>query len=251
MYICNILPAENVAQYEQRYEMYLAPEVLKHPERYKEIAQGRDSYKILDNGCYELGSSLPMEQILEAARIINANEIILPDTMGDAEETIKATLEALKTLHKIFGIRSIPYKLMAVIQGSKPSDYGFCAEVYKSYPEITTLGIPKNFCKDYHPEYIRPASRSCCAMELKETYPTKEIHMLGVISQIHELKCVANIVRSCDTSLMVENVKHDRENLFTWVSQEYSMDVPLSGKMIDLLANITKSAEDYLNGNDQ
>jgi hypothetical protein len=38
---------------------------------------------IVDNGVFDLGRALPATDLIEAARAVDADEIILPDVMGD------------------------------------------------------------------------------------------------------------------------------------------------------------------------
>ena len=144
MNLIHIVPQENVAQITQPYEMYLAHTRIGKPDLQQVIAQ-KDSFKILDNGAYELDGSIKLTDILNIADNIGADEVILPDHMFDCDKTIQATLNALETI--IAAYEKIPFKLMAVIQGKTPEDYDYCLQVFKKIKEIRTIGISKKLLR--------------------------------------------------------------------------------------------------------
>ncbi len=256
MNLIHIVPPENVAQITQPYEMYLAHTLIGKPDLQQAIAQ-KDSFKILDNGAYELDESIKLMDILDIAQNIGADEIILPDHMFDCDKTIQATLNALETI--IAAYEKIPFKLMAVIQGKTPEDYDYCLQVFKKIKEISTIGIPKKFLRESNPGI----SRRVCALEragyakwIKEhEIPDKDIHLLGLSWHLMELQYCKNAVRSCDTNLVAEATKTDTSIFEGWhkagcTSEKYSLERAFTPSEIRRFVINMQVAEDYINGND-
>jgi len=96
-----------------------------------------DSYVIMDNGLIE-GNPRPIEELIEKADMLGANELILPDVFKNSVETIKAVGAAMSYLEN----HPTDINLMAVPQGKNLPDWLCCAEMLLQYP-IKCLGIPK------------------------------------------------------------------------------------------------------------
>ena len=79
MQLINIFPLGNICmEYQQDMHMYLTHMVEKYP-IYAATAEVAPGYKILDNSLIELGGSVSLERVIDAATHIGADEIILPD----------------------------------------------------------------------------------------------------------------------------------------------------------------------------
>ncbi len=256
MNLIHIVPPENTVQVTQPYEMYLAHTLVNRPDLQQAIAQ-KDSFKILDNGAYELDSSISIKDILDIAHNIGADEIILPDHMFDCDKTVEATLNALEEI--IVAYEKIPFKLMAVIQGKTPDEYDYCLQVFKKIKEISTIGIPKKFLRESHPGI----SRRVCALEragyarwIKEhEIPDKDIHLLGLSWHLMELQYCKDAVRSCDTNLVAEATKQGISIFEGWhragcTSEKYSLENPFTPTEMRSFVFNMQHAEDYIHGND-
>ena len=46
--------------------------------KYKEYYLKQNTYRILDNSCYELGESLDSDILMKEAKELNVNEVIIP-----------------------------------------------------------------------------------------------------------------------------------------------------------------------------
>lgn len=186
--------------FEQPIAMGLTHLVQKYPE-YAEMARNRDKdcYLLLDNSIVELGESVTLKEILEAADKVQANEIILRDAYPFAKPTQQRIKEDIKYLkdNNLVG----KYKLMAVCHGTNREEFLDTFNFINSIDEIDVIGIPKVL------------SRWCGERkELADIWMNteKELHLLGSWNSLEELlnlpKEVRLKVRSCDTCLPSLNV---------------------------------------------
>jgi hypothetical protein len=91
---CIITPTPYLEKFASQSSMHL---VLAHlvdtDEQYAEFYRGRNEYKIMDNGAFELGESYEPSKLIELARKCNADVIVLPDyPFQEASKTIEAAI---------------------------------------------------------------------------------------------------------------------------------------------------------------
>lgn len=197
MKLCSITPVDKSKwMYELPYVMTLSHLVEKYP-KYAEIAKNRDNnYVMVDNSIIEMGSSFSMERIYNAAKSINANEIILEDAYPRGPETIEAIERSLKWLsnNNHFG----EFKLQAVCHGQNEKEFRETFNYINSIKEIDTIGIPKVLSV-----WAPKGERASLANIFTNT--DKELHYLGTWNTLKELvdmpEDLKNRVRSCDTCL--------------------------------------------------
>lgn len=103
-------------------------------------ARRNGSYMILDNGAAE-SVETPLEVLFSMAANMMVNEVVVPDTIGDAEATLKQALAAGKLCNNSV-LRDFNY--MAVVQGKSWGELQDCVSGFKALPWITTLGIPRH-----------------------------------------------------------------------------------------------------------
>lgn len=184
--------------YEQPMVMGLTHLVKKYPE-YKELAKKRSEncFLMLDNSIVELGESVTLQDILEAANEVHADEIILRDAFPKALGTRQRIAEDIQYLkeHNLTN----KYSIMGVCHGESLEEFKETFNFIDSIPEISTIGIPKVLCK-----WLPSRSR----LELAEifTKTNKQIHLLGSWFNLQEQIDFANSkyacrIRSCDTCL--------------------------------------------------
>jgi hypothetical protein len=159
-----------IKQFGLSYHLVLAQYVLegyKYRDFYKDCHDKGD-FIMMDNGAAEDGT-LNLDKILQAAFSIHADEIILPDVLGDANKTLEKSLD--KEV-----LASIPPRMRAVVpQGNSQGEWMTCANYFVGNIEFATLCIPK------HTERF-PGGR----MRLLETihrlgwHLRYHIHLLGV-----------------------------------------------------------------------
>ena len=203
MQLINIFPLGNICmEYQQDMHMYLTHMVEKYP-IYAATAQVARGYKILDNSLIELGGAVDLERVLNAAKVINADEIILPDVFQDGPATVKAVRESLQYLTDKWPNRDWPYKLMAVAQGRDEEEWYECYQELLEMPDVDVIGIPKVLAK------MHPGGRPHFVNELCDLR-RKPHHLLGLWYSITELQEYRDLgmIRSCDTVLLGYMAKH-------------------------------------------
>lgn len=194
--IINILAAQNVKDsfYRQPIEFYLTHIVLKYPTIFKRAREGFN-YKILDCSACELGEGVNMREVIKAAKIIDATEIVLPDKVR-SNESFELSLKALKSLSS----RELEkYKIAIVIQGVTIVDAKCMIRELSVRAErefIHTIMIPK---------WFSTKDRIWLTEVVKEYLPEKKIHWLGLgddigycINSAKKLK-----IRSLDTGYFI------------------------------------------------
>jgi len=77
-------------------------------------------FTMLDNGAAEIGSAIALQRLMEAADLINPDEIILPDVLDDADKTLVHTARALD--------RIAPHARAMCPQGKTWEEWTFCAD---------------------------------------------------------------------------------------------------------------------------
>lgn len=168
------------------YHMVIAP-VAWENSGYAQYYRKAKGFKILDNGAFE-GDMLSMKQIHQIARTIGANEIVLPDVLGDDVGTLALVTESLKSADEQFSYA-------AVVQGS---DYEACMRLvayYNVHPQISTIMIPK------HLGSIDQGIRTKLA-----GFAHKPVHLLGAINnyteEVMDIPYELRVkIRGIDTSL--------------------------------------------------
>lgn len=126
----------NVIQHTD-YQLLL-PQCLHNP-RYEAAyrkARRNGSYLILDNGIAE-GIETSPTILTEVADRYMVNEVVVPDTLGDAVETLKQAFTFMNW-------SSDAFNYMGVVQGSTFGECFDCIYGFSSMAYITTLGIPRH-----------------------------------------------------------------------------------------------------------
>lgn len=202
MKLINIYPLGNLnMHYTQNMHMFLTHLVEKYS-FYAKFASEIEGYKILDNSLIELGGAVDLKRVLEAAKQIGADEIILPDVFQKGPETLEAVEEALKEIKEIYP-KGCPFKLMAVAHGRDEDEWYECYHELLNNPYVDVIGIPKVLAK-MHPQGRPYFVNELCELEKKPH------HLLGMwysMSELNEYKC-ADKIRSCDTVLLGYMAKH-------------------------------------------
>jgi len=137
-------------------------------EKYVDFYKNRpkDSYLILDNSLIELGSAVSLDFIYKTADTVSANEIVLPDSFLNTEETISLVEKSLPYIDK-------RYKVQAVSQGDTFEDWQRCWDHFSAISEIDCISIPKN-------TYLLGGRNKCMDYALANNKNNKEIHLLGL-----------------------------------------------------------------------
>ena len=210
MQLINIFPLGNLCmEYSQSMHMYLTHMVEKYP-AYAQVALEAPGYKILDNSLIELGGTVSIQRLIEAAVTINADEIILPDVFQNGVATIKSVKESLQYLVSEWPNRNWPFKLMAVAQGSTIEEWYDCYLQLLDSPDVDVIGIPKVLAK------MHPQGRPYFVNELCNPF-AKPHHLLGVWYSLSELMEYNHpeLIRSCDTVILGYMAKYGMSSVST------------------------------------
>lgn len=93
---------------------------------------------IVDNGVFDLGASLPPQQLLHAARAVNAVEIILPDVMHDGPATMRASDRAATELLEL----GCELRLCAVVHAADDTEWQRCYEHFVTADYVGAIALP-------------------------------------------------------------------------------------------------------------
>lgn len=214
--IINILATENVdkALVRQPIEFYLAHKILERPEVYKKVQWGK-SYKIVDCSACELGTGVDMKKVLQAARIVKASEIILPDKVGYGMPSLKMSLQALDSLTQK---ELNEFKIAIVIQGKSLNEACDVLQYLKEHKSILglidTIMIPKWFAT---------FQRECLTKLIQQSFPEKQIHWLGLGDDI--ANCISTAkklnIRSLDTGYFISIAQKKASNIIKPVRDKH------------------------------
>lgn len=115
------------------------------------------SYSILDNSAFELGKSVEYETLLDAAVRIKPTHVVIPDWVNNCDKTIELAESFLTELNKTYsGIHKVPFKLIAVLQGTSMEEILKCLHTYAGLKilghPIDTIALPYDTLpdSDYH-----------------------------------------------------------------------------------------------------
>ena len=171
------------------YYLLLAHDVLANAKRYEKVFSDpllKDATIIMDNSVIELGNSVDAKTLIEAAEIVKADCLAMPDVLCDGVETIAA---AEKFINDFTGSQcSIPTKLMYIPQGKDLRDYVNCAlqGIYAHWP-IEWIGIARNTTGRIVP------TREMLVTYLKHIYPKAKLHLLGFsVDTLDDIACTIN-----------------------------------------------------------
>ena len=172
MKVATILPTKFLHLIkDDNYHMCLAHligEDEEYTKFYQQIGKSKGKYLIMDNGVME-GNQRPIEEIIRKANLVGADEIILPDSFCNMNETLDKSYKALQYVREDF-----PHlKVMVVPQGKNLEEWLECTEIMLSW-DIDTLGIPKVLVK-----LAGRDGRLEALLELGHKVRGLDIHLLG------------------------------------------------------------------------
>lgn len=169
---------------------------------YVDYYRNTPGYKVVDNSIFELSKPLSYPDIIKAANILNANEVVAPDSFQDGPKTIKAAEDFLKYFKATNLVGK--YKVMGVVQGSNIPSWVNCFMWMEQNPLIDVIGISYVGCASFatHPTDSRVRAVQYASEHVKASKP---LHLLGIGGNPLEVNLYKNfsIVRSCDTSIPV------------------------------------------------
>ena len=235
MKIALIPPLENLEYVKKgKLAMALTQFVLSDPD-YAKFYRKLSMYKILDNGAYE-DSLCNLDQVLEAAELIKADEVILPDIVLDCDKTIESTEAALEVIKKK-RLKS-KYHWMAVPQGKNREEWWRCFKYFNRHSGIDTIGFSKLSCPVAFENTITNARLEITSQIDNEGIASgkKEYHLLGGSYQVlNEVMCHPSWIRSIDTSAPFEYAKNGKllDSVRSEPKKKANLEVPLAEDDLD------------------
>lgn len=208
-----LIPPKGLEHHMWRSNTQMALAHLMADEKYwklvKEIASMPSNHVIMDNGANE-HSMVPGHRLKFIGECIRC-ELVLPDNMGHAENTLELVKLYLATS------ASVGVKYMAVVHGASMKDAQKLIGEYVEISKIKTLGLPRMFPQ----QTMNKSARLDLARWVVETYPDRfDIHLLGMNPVwVQEIKAAGkyygDIIRSVDSSapynFAIQNLALDRD----------------------------------------
>jgi hypothetical protein len=240
MIIANIYPIANQAHYKKEAVVMILAHLVKKG-LYKPKSFSESSYIIMDNGLFEGEQvSTNLQDLIDLADNsgIKIDEIVIPDCMGNFEQTYKMFEESLPTIRKY----QDRYRFMYVAHHKSLEELAVSFDLIGRYKELPIcIGIPK-----YSKYRTGSAARDIYASSYNS------IHFLGLSETFGNLSSVKHLVRSCDTSQLCIAAKyhHENSNILNYKRAKNEI-IDLEHDVIDkskLARVITKQKELYENG---
>lgn len=201
--VAEIVPVEQLEDIaSNHYHMCLAHLVATNgimAQRYTEFYRrmsDEGKYVLMDNGAAE-GSQLEHDELYEMYRRINPTEIVIPDTLNDANDTLAKMFNWLEYY-------CLPHKLMAVPQGKDFEEWKACAYIMMQERRINTIGISKFLNIATGDETIRhQAVQYLDEIADKLGRDDIEYHLLGCDEGpgiVGGIQSISKRVRGCDSA---------------------------------------------------
>jgi hypothetical protein len=163
------------------YHLLLAHDVLDHPVDYRCLfgERTKQMFVLLDNSLIELGYPMELDDLLEAAAIVRASVIALPDHLGDMHKTCVDSQDFYQRLLRKYGgsMANCP-DVTGVVQGQTIQECMYCADVLvRQCNSSRLLCVPRVLVKT-----LGTRMGVCCALGVK--YPGVPIHLMGFSDNI-------------------------------------------------------------------
>lgn len=205
-FITPIQHISDIASY-STYHLLLA-HLVKYPayvEAYKQLKlQNGNSFFILDNSAFELERAYPNDLLLEAAHVVNADEVIAPEIMGD----MKGTIEKVQDFISFAGVEGWDKRIGAVLQGRSFKDFLKCFAAFHAMDDIQTICIPMLDPPDAPYKHVRSYTTRVvlnrilfCQIINQKFDVRKPVHLLGLTDGIElEVQRKHKWIRGNDSS---------------------------------------------------
>ena len=186
----------------QRYEFYLAEEILKDPYYYRDNVFSSSSYKILDNSFNELGYSVNIEDLAKAAEYILPDEIVYPDDIDpDRSEYMLHESEAmLVNFPQLYSV-----KKMAVLHANSWDDVYRGLDSLCNDENVDVIGLTKVMARKFGTTTYPSSGRMRIVESILNRTSAKKIHLLGFagFEEFEHFEYLTSYIRSMDSRLML------------------------------------------------
>jgi hypothetical protein len=140
MQYAHIVPTAYLETFDKYNSMHLI--LAQHigvDKEYTKFYQNSKKYKILDNGAYENKIPVSIEELIEKAQYIEADEIIIPDVFMECEKTLQLLDSSLTYIAE--QALDGDFKLMAAPQGKTNAEYMKCLGIMQAMPGVDVIGL--------------------------------------------------------------------------------------------------------------
>lgn len=151
---------------------------------YREAGNNHSKFLIMDTGLIE-GDARPTSELIEKAKFVYADEMVLNDVFMDASATLQTSWQALKEVEA----DGIEIRKMGIPQGTHLQEWVECAKEMIKW-DIDTIGVPKVLCK-----LEGMQGRLRALREIQDIIGDKQIHLLGCWETPLELKMIEAATR--------------------------------------------------------
>lgn len=167
----------------------------EYAEYYAEYASRGETWLIMDNGLAEEGKPLNPDQLLEAAKLVHPQEIVLPDYI-EPDRNVKAATATMEHEPFMRFVNDYGIHLMYVPHGRSVSEW---MDNLTAAPQFfDSIGISK-FHDRIHPQSA-VYGRGPLGLLARGLFPETPLHYLGLGLPPAELQFMA-FGRSCDTGV--------------------------------------------------
>jgi hypothetical protein len=210
-------------------------------------------YSILDNSAFELGKSIPMEELYELGKEYKPTHLVLPDVVNNYDQTLLNAKEYLES-YRVEG-----QKYIGVCQGDTFEQIAECIDYYLR-EKVDIIALPFDLVKDS--DFVTVRFRFLnwwYANRFNMGIGKPKFHLLGcqnpvefALFKYHQLHLL-NLIYSLDTSSPVIN---------GWVGNELgphaliqpkpkakladNLDIELSEEQINLIFKNIKTFRSYV-----
>lgn len=211
--LAHIAPTDAIIYAENRSQINLVLAHLVGDNKYTKAYAESKKPTIMDNGAFELGESISPDLLIEKAKLVKADYIVLPDYPGQPwDKTIKAAQDYIPAFMEAgFKTFFVPQSEIGDFDGYM-SSWAWALE----QNEIDLIGCSILGAPNAIPNQDRLIARYIILRMLKETFSEKQllkrIHMLGMLDTVHEIcltKPFHHMIYSWDTSAAVWAGVHD------------------------------------------
>lgn len=206
-----ITPEGNLEDFAPLGDMHLLIANFIEPKsKYTKFYKERNEYIILDTGAFETGVSMPTEELIKRAVLVQADEVASPDVVYNWKETYHNAIDFVDAT------ADYTFRRMAIPQASNIKDWFRCLEHLMGIDGVDVIGlsilsIPQCFKKETGVDTIMENRLLCTQMMEREGlfFDEYEYHLLGLGNPL-ELMYQKQIkhIRSCDTSGPVVHGMH-------------------------------------------
>lgn len=166
-----------------------------------------DTNIIMDNSLIETGGAVDANMVYDAAQIVSADIVVLPDVLGMGEQSTNATLKAWPEWYWRFR----EYEKMVVIQGATIKGWLYSLEVLCRETEPDWVSVPRIA------QTIEGYDRYELCNWVSNLFPGKPIHLLGFSDEPwKDIEAATHpSVRSIDSAVPLRMASRGLKNLLS------------------------------------